>query len=451
VVASLIRHPLAAPIFISIIVEPRFPRGILMKDALTAALGRLDTDMLMSDFEAICDTGGRFAGTDSENQAVTLLKARIEAIFGKAPEVIPTAYDGWRRRGHRLRRLTPEPAELDCISLVWSPDTPAGGLEAEVVDMGRGAPDDIRARAAEIKGRIPLVRHEYMFTEKTLHRRFKYEAARDCGAAGFLIAGHIPGGNLVSGSSGRNRAEDIPAAAITFEGAEVLAGRAGSYPNVRLELKSETVPDKAENLVFELPGETDEWIVLSAHIDGHPLAESAMDNGTGLAVVLAAAHALSPQVATMWRGLRVMLFNVEEWGLWGSAQYADGLAPAARDRIALNVNLDSVGGDSALTAITSGYPKIGPFLQAPATAVDTPLGVHDALMRNSDHYNFARNGIPAFRLVAGFDDPNSNLRYVLTPGDTRDKVTAEELERAARLTTAILVTALSVETLSLRD
>jgi Zn-dependent M28 family amino/carboxypeptidase len=71
-------------------------------------------------------------------------------------------------------------------------------------------------------------------------------------------------------------------------------------------------------------------------------------------------------------------------------------------------------------------------------------------MRNSDHYNFARHGIPAFRLVAGFDDPASTLRYVLTPNDRAETVNAEELECAARLTAAIAVRACSAAALDLR-
>ncbi len=45
------------------------------------------------------------------------------------------------------------------------------------------------------------------------------------------------------------------------------------------------------------------------------------------------------------------------------------------------------------------------------------------------------------RLVAGFDDPNANLRYVLTPADTRDKVTEAELRQAATLTANIVAAA----------
>lgn len=409
-----------------------------------------DTSSLMAEFEAICDTGGRFSGTASEKHAVRHLKDRMETLFGAPPTVLETAYDGWTRKTHSLQRLTPTPMELDCLSLVWSPSTPPGGTEAEVVDMGRGELADFKSRAPELRGRIPLVRHEYMFTENTLHRRYKYDAARAAGAAGFLIANHLPGEGLISGSSGRNRPEDIPAFAITPEGAAHLKSTPAGYPRVRLTAQVDSPGDTAENLVFEIPGEIDEWIVLSAHIDGHPLGESAMDNATGLATVLQVAKAMAPHQSSFRRGLRIMLFNVEEWGLWGSAKYVESLSAEERNKIVLNVNLDSVAGDPHLTAITSGYPKIGTFLKPAARAAAVPLALHDALMRNSDHYNFAANGIPAFRLVAGFDRADSNLRYVLMRGDTRDKVAASEMQAAAQLTAAILSDALTVERLDLR-
>jgi Zn-dependent M28 family amino/carboxypeptidase len=63
------------------------------------------------------------------------------------------------------------------------------------------------------------------------------------------------------------------------------------------------------------------------------------------------------------------------------------------------------------------------------------------LMINSDHANFALSGIPAIRLVAGFDDPTANLRVVLTPADTRDKVAQSELRQAALLTAALVAAA----------
>jgi aminopeptidase YwaD len=58
-------------------------------------------------------------------------------------------------------------------------------------------------------------------------------------------------------------------------------------------------------------------------------------------------------------------------------------------------------------------------------------------MPNSDHANFAAHGIPALRLIAGFNAPHSNLRYLLTAADTRDKVRSEELAEALRIATAL--------------
>ncbi|MDB5511972.1 MAG: family peptidase [Enterovirga sp.] len=139
----------------------------------------------------------------------------------------------------------------------------------------------------------------------------------------------------------------------------------------------------------------------------------------------------------MRRGLRLALFSAEEWALTGSAQYVAALPAEERDRIVVNVNLDSVAGSPDLAALTSGYAGIEPFLMAAAEECGIPLRLVRPLMENSDHANFAKAGIPAFRLVAGFDDPMAATRLVLTAADTRDLVPRPDLERAASLALAI--------------
>ena len=156
-------------------------------------------------------------------------------------------------------------------------------------------------------------------------------------------------------------------------------------------------------------------------------------------------------MAKMQRGLRVCLFNLEEWALTGSARYVDALSPAERNAIVLNVNLDSIAGAPRLTALTSGFAKIEDFLARIAEGAGTGLEFYRPLMRNSDHYNFARHGIPAFRLVAGFDDKESALRYVLTAEDRVDKVDRDDLARATALTAAIVLEACRIPSLNLRD
>jgi aminopeptidase YwaD len=389
---------------------------------------------LWRDFEAICDCGGRLAGTESERRAFAYVNAQGAAATGVTSQSIPVPYGGWSARAATV--TLPGGSKAPCQPLVRSVATPPRGLEAEVVDLGRGTPEEFAAHAADIKGRIVLVRHELMFVAGTIHRRRKYLAALEAGAVGFLIAGPVPG-KPVAGSSGRQDGGGIPAAGIAPETAAALRRTARGWPTVRLEIATMEQPAQTHTLLFDLPGRSDD-------IDGHDGGESAMDNASGVAAALAAARALAPHVTSFRRGVRVAFFSVEEWALTGSAQYVEDLSPAERQRIALNVNLDSVGGSSDLAALTSGFAHLEPFLLGVAEARGMPLRTVRPLMQNSDHANFALAGIPALRLVAGFDDPNANLRYVLTPADTRDKVSNAELVQAATLAADIVAVACTV-------
>jgi aminopeptidase YwaD len=405
---------------------------ILRQDIRAALAGDPD---LWRDFATLCDFGGRLSGTASERQALAFLRTRAAEASGVPCRTMPVRYDGWRAREARLTLADGSAAH--CHPLVRSIATPAAGLTAEVVDLGRGTPEEFAAHGQELAGRIALVRHELMFAAGTIHRRRKVMMAREAGAVGFLIAGPVAGA-CVAGSSGRDGADGIPAAGIAPETAARLARTRAGWPRVTLTIETEEAPAESETLLFDVPGRTDEWVVLSAHVDGHDLAESAIDNATGVAAALAVTRAVAPHIAPLRRGLRVAFFSVEEWALLGSAQYVAGLDQRERDAIALNVNLDSVAGGASLTAMTSGFAGLEPFLLEVAAANGQALRCVRPLMMNSDHGNFATAGIPAFRLVAGYDDPLANTRFVLTPSDTRDKVAPAELAAAAELSAAVV-------------
>ena len=421
-----------------------------MADMTAKVIGKLgDSSQLWADFEALCACGGRFAGSESEARACEFLTDRLRR-FGE-PRTHQVTYEGWSRRAARLERLSPTPADLACESLVRSPPTPPEGLAAEVVDLGRGAPEDFERLADELPSRIALVRHEEMFATGHIHRRRKRIWAEERGAVGFLIACHLPGDVLVTGSAYAEPGGALPSAGTTAQAAAALARDGREWPRARLTIAVDRETRTARNLILDLPGQTDEWVVLSAHYDGHALAQSAIDNGSGAAVVVSVAEALAPHMSEMRRGLRLCLFTVEEWGLQGSRDYVRELSQAERDAIALNINLDSVAGSPNLTALTSEFPKLEAFLQTVAADAGLDLGYYQPIMANSDHYNFARHGIPAFRLVAGFDEPDSRMRHVLTPGDTADKVEPAELRSAAVLTARIALAACAAESLDLRN
>ena len=421
-----------------------------MTDRLGEVLERLDGRALWSDLEAICALGGRFAGTESEMLARDFLSGRLAEACGTAPVAHAVGYQGWTRGEAALEIAGAGGCALSCVPLVRSPATPPSGLEAEVVDLGRGEARDFERHAAAIPGRIVLVRHEYMFATDTVHRRRKYEWARERGALGFLIASHLEGDLPVTGSSGAEPGRGIPAAGVSAATAIRLATNDGRYPLVRLRIASDAGPARTENLILDLPGRGPGRVVLAAHIDGHHLAQSAMDNASGLAVALAVAGALAPCCERLERGLRIALFSIEEWALAGSRRYVEELDEKERAAIDLVLNLDSVAGSPRLTALTSGFEAIERFVLETAGAAGPELRAHRPLMANSDHYNFAIHGIPALRLVAGFDEPSSNLKYVLTPADTLDKIRPAELEGAARLAATLALRACEAPDLALR-
>jgi Zn-dependent M28 family amino/carboxypeptidase len=123
---------------------------------------------------------------------------------------------------------------------------------------------------------------------------------------------------------------------------------------------------------------------------------------------------------------------------------------AARRLMVININLDSVGGALGLTALTSGFERLDAWVKDTAARTGLPIATHLPLMANSDHANFVAHGIPAIRLLAGFNAPDSNLRLILTAADTRDKVRPDELDQALRLATVLTWQALVAadETLS---
>jgi aminopeptidase YwaD len=414
-----------------------------MNDLLDAATR--DT-ALMADFEKLCSFGGRLTGTSGEAAAMAWALERLRAI-GPDARRVEIAYDGWRCRSAGLRLLGAQEAELACKPLLRSANTPAAGLEAEVLDLEQGRAEDFERAGDAVKGRIVLVDHEYPFSPQHLHRRRKYNLAQERGATGFLIANPLPGGGLLSGSSGRAfGAAGIPAAYIDHASCTRIRALAlESLPRVRLQIDGEEIPQASTAIsMLDIPGGSGRRIVISAHLDGHDVGQSALDNATGVATALAAARALAPLVSRQTHGLRVCLFSAEEWGLAGSRRYLDDMDRDEKAGLGLNINLDTVAGDSRLAALISGFAALRPLVAQSGALAGTDIDIHLPLMPNSDHANFAAHGIPALRLVAGFDRPESRVRHILSGDDLMPVVRESELRQALRVTCAMGALALAL-------
>lgn len=376
---------------------------------------------LWADFLAICDSGGRLQGTAGCDAAFEVA-ARCLATLG-AVETVATPYHGWTLDA--LHIATPDGMPLPALALLGSAALPAETL-LEVIDLGRGTPDDVAASGAAVRGRAVMVRHEYGFAPGSMHRRVKLRAAAEAGAAAVIL---VQPEEDVGPVSGWANACPVPVVGVGAEGAAALR-QAGA---VRLLIRARHHVAAARNLVLDLPGGGPGRAVLSAHLDGHPGAESAIDNASGVAALLALARTAVPLLPSLPRGLTVCVFGAEEWALSGSRAWLHSLPPARIAAMTANLNLDSIVGGSTLTALTSGFPALAAEIRAAL-----PIAVHEPLHVSSDHASFAGVGVPALRLMAGFGEPNCAVARILTASDTRALVEEPALHGATATAGAVL-------------
>jgi len=402
-----------------------------------------DDAALMSDFQTICGFGGRLSGTGQDEAAMNWALDRLREI-GSDVRRVPVPYDGWRCLASRLTLLGDTPIDMECVPLLRSASTDGQGLEGVVLDLGAGRPEDFERAGDSVRGKVVLVRHEYPFSQTHIHRRRKYDMAVAQGAAAFLIANPLPGAGPLSGSSGRPRdGAGIPAAYIGHEAASALTAEAGA--RIRLHIQGEELRDSMACAgVLDLPGGRESRIVISAHMDGHDLGQSALDNATGVAVALAAARLLAKQLGPDTPGLRICFFTAEEWALAGSARYLADMPVAERERLKFDINLDTVAGDDSLCALISDYPALAGVVEDTATRAGVLVSHWLPFMPNSDHANFAKHGIPALRLVAGFEKPDSRVRHILSREDLPDIILEDEMRNALSVTCAMASLALEM-------
>jgi Zn-dependent M28 family amino/carboxypeptidase len=98
-----------------------------------------------------------------------------------------------------------------------------------------------------------------------------------------------------------------------------------SRTRIEIEVSNKFVPGPVNiyNTVGEIRGseKPDEVVVVGAHLDSWDLGQGALDNGTGVAVVLETARQIAKLPSPPKRTIRFVLFTGEEQGLLGSNAY----------------------------------------------------------------------------------------------------------------------------------
>ena len=212
----------------------------------------------------------------------------------------------------------------------------------------------------------------------------------------------------------------VPCVNINAKDACALVKAAPEKVCIRIE-QDESVTE-SHNVVAEIPGRTDEWIVLSAHYDSTPLSHGAYDNMSGCIGLLGVMEALRDK-APLRYGLRFVFCGSEEVGLLGSKAYT-AAHEEELEKIALNINLDMIGTYMGkFIACVSAEEKLLHYIEY--RCAQRGWGMQGRLdVYSSDSTPFADHGVPAlsFARIAPKSQATIHNRY-----DTKALLSEEQM------------------------
>ena len=135
-----------------------------------------------------------------------------------------------------------------------------------------------------------------------------------------------------------HKGNKIPGVNINAKDAIALISK--GIKTAKITLKQEEYEGKSRNVILDMPGEIDEYIVLTAHYDSTSLSQGAYDNMSGSVGLLGIAEHFAKNPHRY--GLRFIWCGSEERGLLGAKAYCQQHEEALK-KIALNINLDMIG------------------------------------------------------------------------------------------------------------
>lgn len=318
--------------------------------------------------------------------------------------------------------------------------TPENGLQAEIIVVESF--DELnKLGRANVEGKIVLFNVKFnkelasagfggnAYGEITPYRGGGASAASRLGAVAVLVRSAGGSQNRLAHTGGMNYAdgvEKIPAAAIPYEDAEMIAYLA-KHGKVRMNLllTPQTLPNaKSYNVIADLKGteKPDEIIVVSGHLDSWDLGHGSLDDATGVAVAMQVPFLVKQLGLKPKRTIRLVAFMNEENGFVGARTYAERSDPA-KHFAAIESDL---GASHPIGFIFAGKREALPFL-APLSNILKSQGASQIDVRpraSSDISTLTELGVPSF---GPWYDTRTYFNYHHNAADTFDKVNPKNL------------------------
>jgi len=375
----------------------------------------------------------RESGSPGEAQAFDYIDRTLKSY---GVEVERREIEAFISLPQEARLALPDGTEIQGLTHSFS--TSVEALEAEVVDVGDGRPEDLR-RAA---GKIALIRG--------LPSPGRAWAAQQAGVLGHIhvLMDHLHNMIVTTiwGTPAPDTASRIPAipclSVLGTDGEKLRALLAGGPLRVRMTTRVRTGWMPIPHLVGELPGrQEDRFLLFSGHVDSWHYG--AMDNGTANATMLEVARLLAGRRDALRRGIRFAFWSGHSHGRYaGSAWYADHAWRELHERCVVHLNVDSTGARGATDySVLHATEDAQRFAESVVADVTGQKSRGRRFSRAGDQ-SFWGAGVPsAFMSLSGLPKQDTELSRAMerlvgsagfpwwwhTKDDTVDKIDADVL------------------------
>ncbi len=320
--------------------------------------------------------------------------------------------------------------------------TAPNGLTAEIVVVNNF--DELNALGTDkVKGKIVLFNNKFdqrmaeqgfggqAYGQAVQYRGGGAIAAGRLGAVGVLVRSAGGSQNRLAHTGTMRYAPDvtkIPAAAISFEDAEMIAylAKMGKV-KIKLLLTPQTLPDATSyNVIADLKGseKPDEIVIVSGHLDSWDLGQGAIDDASGIAVSMQVLQVLKQLKLQPKRTIRFIAWMNEENSARGAKTYAQEEAANLEKHFAA-IESD-LGADHPLGFYFSGKREAVPYF-APISKVLSSQGAGLVDLKEevgTDIDPLTTKGVPSF---SPWYDTRNYFKYHHTAADTFDKIKPNEL------------------------
>jgi Zn-dependent M28 family amino/carboxypeptidase len=205
--------------------------------------------------------------------------------------------------------------------------------------------------------------------------------------------------------------------------------RSVSSRNVVARLVGSDAAHAGEHVVY-----TAHWdhFGVSTPVDGDSIYNGALDNASGTAALLLLAKAFKAMPVAPKRSILFLAVTAEEQGLLGSQYYSVmPLYPLATTLANINIDgLNTEGATKDLVVVGMGASELEDYAHTAAAEQGRILKPdpesEKGFYYRSDHFNFAKQGVPAFYADAGVDVIGKPADFAMT---MRAKYTNEDYHK----------------------